>query len=74
MDKNSIIYLVGNKIINPSNYSYVKINRNKTKELIKKNKINKYFEVDSQSGEGIEILIKNLNFDIIAYSKKDENN
>ena len=74
MDKESIIYLIGNKIINISNYSYAKINRNKAKELLKKNKINKYFEVDAKSGEGIEILIKNLNFDIIAYSKKEENN
>jgi len=74
MDKNSIIYLVGNKIISRLNYSYVKVNRDKAKELLKKNKINKYIEVDAKSGEGIEILIKNLNFDIIAYSKKDENN
>ena len=71
MNKDSqVIYFVGNKIVYPSYNMNVETNRNKIRDLIKKNEINKYFEVDAKTGEGFDILIKNLQFDIIKYSNK----
>ena len=76
MNKESnIIYLVGNKIINEYNdLNFENNNKNKAKELLKNKKIDKYFEVNSKTGEGIENLKMNINFDIIAFSDKYINN
>ena len=74
MEKESIIYLVGNKFENKFNISNLEKNRNKVQELMEKNKINKYFEVDAKKGEGIEILIRNIQFDILLFYKNQENN
>ena len=55
-----MIYLVGNKLeltINTDNF------RKKAKELISKKVIDKYFEVSAKTGEGIEILLKNIEID-----------
>ena len=55
-----MIYLVGNKLeltINTDNF------RKKAKELISKKVIDKYFEVSDKTGEGIEILLKNIEID-----------
>ena len=71
MNKDSqVIYFVGNKIVYPSYNMNVETNRNIIRDLIKRNEINKYFEVDAKTGEGFDILIKNLQFDIIKYSNK----
>ena len=71
LDKDSqMVYFVGNKIVYPPNNMNVETNRNKIRDLIKNNKINKYFEVDAKTGEGFDILIKNINFDIIKQSNK----
>ena len=65
----NIIYLVGNKIINEYNDLNVENNnRNKAKELLKNKKIDKYFEVNGKTGEGIENLKQNINFDVIKFS------
>ena len=66
----NIIYLVGNKIINEYNDLNVENNnRNKAKELLKNKKIDKYFEVNAKTGEGIENLKQNINFDVIKFSE-----
>ena len=70
--KESIIYLVGNKLEDRFNISNLEKNRNKVQELMKKNKINKYFEVDAKTGEGVEILLGNIKFDILAFCKNLE--
>ena len=46
--------------------------RNKAKKLIEENMINKYFEVDVKRGEGIDNLIRNIEFDILAFCKRKE--
>ena len=68
--KNAIIYLVGHKMdfliqTNNNFEEFVKKIRNKIKSLINQNKISKYFEVDAKSGEGIEILKKNIEFALV---------
>ena len=73
-EKESVsIYFIGNKMGNPYNNMIVDINRNRIKDLIRNNKINKYFEVNTKTGEGFGVLRKNINFDIISFSKKNIN-
>ena len=69
MDEKYIFYMVGNKFEYLFNQSNLERNRNKIKELIKKGIIYKYFEVDAKTGQGIENSIKNIEFDIIGFSK-----
>lgn len=44
---------------------FLKKIRNKIKSLINQNKISGCFEVDAKSGEGIEILKKNIEFALV---------
>jgi len=73
MDEKSIIYMVGNRFGYSNRDFYSEKNRNIIKELINKDKIYKYFEVDASSGQGIENLIRNIEFDILAFSRPFEN-
>ena len=41
-------------------------------KLMERNKINKYFEVNIKSGEGIENLIRNIELDILPFQKESE--
>ena len=71
MNKDShLIFCLGDKIVCQPNNMNVETNRNKIRDLTKKNRINKFFEVDAKTGEGFDILIKNMQFDIIKYTDK----
>ena len=72
MDYNVMIYLVGNKFEDQLDNSKFEEQRNKAKKLIEENMINKYFEVDVKRGEVIDNLIRNIEFDILAFCKRKE--
>ena len=60
-DKKTLFYLVGNKLdIGRNNVDKY---RKEAKILIDNGIINKYFEVSAKTGEGIEMLLKNLKID-----------
>ena len=65
-DKKPIIYCVGNNI--NKTRKYVDNYREQAKELIYDRLINKYVELNIGSGEGCEILLKNLKIDGIMIS------
>ena len=70
-----IIYVVGNKLdkIEEKDITkqWLEDIRNHASELIEQNKINKYFETSSLTGEGVDNLIRHLKIDSsIIYDKK----
>ena len=58
---NSYIYLVGTRL--DDFYGDLNDYRKQAQELIDKGKIKKYFEGSSETGEGIELLVKNIKID-----------